>query len=196
MGAMQAELLSIRELMSLAGANPGSYLVRGQVEMARTKTAKNGNPFVEVRLVDAEAGVTLRAFSDHPYFNELQGLKEGEFVEVSGHWFEQPSFGLEAREWRARQLAQEEIDGLLGGSEALREKQDADYGYIASAVAGMNDPRLRAVCEKFLGVLGERFRRTAAARKNHHARRGGLVEHVAQMMRCGKSALCDGLPRR
>ena len=31
--------------------------------------------------------------------------------------------------------------------------------------------------------LGDRFRRTAAAKRNHHARRGGLVEHVAQMMR-------------
>ncbi|PYK93927.1 MAG: hypothetical protein DME40_02845 [Verrucomicrobia bacterium] len=31
--------------------------------------------------------------------------------------------------------------------------------------------------------FGERFRRTAAARNYHHARRGGLVEHTAQMMR-------------
>ncbi len=34
-----------------------------------------------------------------------------------------------------------------------------------------------------LKEFGERFRRTAAARKYHHARRGGLVEHTAQMMR-------------
>jgi 3'-5' exoribonuclease len=40
--------------------------------------------------------------------------------------------------------------------------------------------------EKFAG----KFRRTAAARKNHHARRGGLVEHVAQMMRSAQ-ALCS-----
>jgi 3'-5' exoribonuclease len=35
----------------------------------------------------------------------------------------------------------------------------------------------------FLDQHGEKFRRTAAARKNHHARRGGMIEHVAQMMR-------------
>jgi 3'-5' exoribonuclease len=35
----------------------------------------------------------------------------------------------------------------------------------------------------FLDQHGEKFRRTAAARKNHHARRGGMLEHVAQMMR-------------
>ena len=75
----------------------------------------------------------------------------------------------------------------------MKEKQDTDYGSIVSAVAGMGDPRLRALSERFLGVFGERFRRTAAARKNHHARRGGLVEHVAQMMRSA-AALCDVYP--
>jgi 3'-5' exoribonuclease len=41
--------------------------------------------------------------------------------------------------------------------------------------------------------MGDRFRRTAAARKNHHARRGGLVEHVAQMMRSAE-AVCGVYP--
>ena len=41
--------------------------------------------------------------------------------------------------------------------------------------------------------MGDRFRRTAAARKNHHARRGGLVEHVAQMMRSA-SMVCAVYP--
>ncbi len=35
----------------------------------------------------------------------------------------------------------------------------------------------------FLVENGDRFRRTAAARSFHHARRGGLVEHTSQMMR-------------
>jgi 3'-5' exoribonuclease len=41
--------------------------------------------------------------------------------------------------------------------------------------------------------MGDRFRRTAAAKKNHHARRGGLVEHVAQMMRSAV-AICGVYP--
>jgi 3'-5' exoribonuclease len=45
----------------------------------------------------------------------------------------------------------------------------------------------------FLEKHGERFKRTAAARRNHHARRGGLVEHVAQMMRCAV-AICGVYP--
>src|SRR5207249_9956804 len=50
----------------------------------------------------------------------------------------------------------------------------------------ISDPRLRGICELFLKDFGERFRRTAAARNYHHARRGGLVEHTAQMMRVAK----------
>ena len=40
--------------------------------------------------------------------------------------------------------------------------------------------------DAFLNEWGDRFRRTAAARNYHHARRGGLVEHTAQMMRIAK----------
>src|SRR5690606_27784841 len=59
--------------------------------------------------------------------------------------------------------------------------------------ASLADPRLHAVCAVFLTQMGARFRRTAAARRNHHARRGGLVEHVAQMMRTAE-ALCPIYP--
>jgi 3'-5' exoribonuclease len=53
--------------------------------------------------------------------------------------------------------------------------------------SGLSPPsRLRALGETFLKEWGERFRRTAAARNYHHARRGGLVEHTAQMMRVSK----------
>ena len=41
--------------------------------------------------------------------------------------------------------------------------------------------------KRFVNEWGDRFRRAAAARKYHHARRGGLVEHTAQMMRVAKA---------
>jgi len=82
-----------------------------------------------------------------------------------------------------RQLDETESAEVLAGSGALREKQERDYEFIETTVAGMQDPRLAALCRRFLDQYGERFRRTGAARDYHHARRGGLVEHVAQMMR-------------
>ena len=82
---------------------------------------------------------------------------------------------------------------FLGGSPARREKQAADWSFIAETLEGIADPRLRALSRRFLDAHGDRFRRTAAARDYHHARRGGLVEHVAQMMRSAL-ALCSVYP--
>jgi 3'-5' exoribonuclease len=53
------------------------------------------------------------------------------------------------------------------------------------------------LAERFLAEHGDRFRRAAAARRLHHARRGGLVEHTAQMMRAASAlaAVYPGLNR-
>ena len=72
---------------------------------------------------------------------------------------------------------------FFAGSAELLAKQNADFDYIREVASTVRDPRLQGLCARFLDQFGERFRKTAAARRNHHARRGGLVEHVAQMMR-------------
>jgi 3'-5' exoribonuclease len=77
----------------------------------------------------------------------------------------------------------QEKNELLQGPAELRAKQNADWQFICETIAKITDPRLRALCDAFVKEFAERFRRTGAARKNHHARRGGLVEHTAQMMR-------------
>jgi 3'-5' exoribonuclease len=60
-------------------------------------------------------------------------------------------------------------------------------------VEAITDPRLRLLGQTFLKEHGEKFRRAAAARDYHHARRGGLLEHTAQMMRSG-AALATAYP--
>src|ERR671928_225319 len=72
------------------------------------------------------------------------------------------------------------MDGASAHSAGTR---GTAYEFIQKTCATIVDPRLRALCQSFLKEWGERFRRTAAARNYHHARRGGLVEHCAQMMR-------------
>jgi 3'-5' exoribonuclease len=64
---------------------------------------------------------------------------------------------------------------------------------ILEKINSLADPRLRALTEAFLAEFGSRFRRAAAARRNHHAFRGGLLRHTAQMMRCA-DALCTAYP--
>jgi 3'-5' exoribonuclease len=69
----------------------------------------------------------------------------------------------------------------------LRARQARDWDFITQKCKVIGDPRLQILCATFLSEWGDRFRRSAAARNYHHARRGGLVEHCAQMMRVAAS---------
>jgi 3'-5' exoribonuclease len=188
------ELLPISELKSLAPANPGTYRIHAQVEKAQSKMAKSGKPYMELSFADAESTITLRAWDDTAAFKVTSVMKGSEWVEVSGHWYDNGGFGLDARDWSLRPLNQEEIDAVIGGSPELAKKQAEDYALIEAEVAAIKDPRLLAVCDAFLDQFGERFKRAGAARFNHHARRGGLVEHVAQMTRTAVQ-ICAAYPQ-
>ncbi len=157
--------------------------LQAQIDSLNRKETRDGKPFFEVTLADSEARLTLRAWSDAPAFTLCEGLAPGAFLEVSGEFMHGAAYGLEAKRWTCRDLTMEERDALLGGTPALRAKQAVDFAAITDAVASMADPRLRGLAELFLADFGERFRRAAAARTYHHARRGGLVEHTAQMLR-------------
>ncbi|MEP6956483.1 MAG: HD domain-containing protein, partial [Chthoniobacterales bacterium] len=101
----------------------------------------------------------------------------------SGEFHQHHQYGLDAKRWTVRALTAQETGELLQGPPELRAKQAADWKHIVSCIGALSDPRLRALGEAFLADWGDRFRRTAGARSYHHARRGGLVEHTAQMMR-------------
>jgi 3'-5' exoribonuclease len=160
--------------------------VSGQVAECLRKETREGKPFYELALADAEARLTLRAWSDTPAFQACEAFTGGEFIAISGE-FVPSGFGPEAKRWTLRRLSEAERDALLGGPPTLRERQAADYAHLEHTAATLTDPRLRALAQLFLAEFGERFRRAAAARGNHHARRGGLVEHVAQMARAAEA---------
>jgi 3'-5' exoribonuclease len=157
------------------------------VEAVNEKASKDGKPFLEVQLVDALDRFVLRVWSDNGQFAAAQELATGACLQLEGEFTVHPQFGLEAKRWSFGPLTGEAKDEFLAGPADLRARQEEDYQFIGSQVAAMKDPRLKALGETFLEKFGLRFRRTAAARFFHHARRGGLVEHVAQMMRYGEA---------
>jgi len=179
------EILSISNLKSAAAVGHVEACVHVQVEAITQKETRDQKPYFELAVVDATSKMTLRAWSDTAAFQACSGLRRGEFLEVHGHFVKNGGFGLDARQWECRCLTPEEREALLAGPEELREKQRTDYEFIVQTVSTLCDPRLKTLCEHFLNDFGVRFRRTAAARNYHHARRGGLVEHTSQMMRTG-----------
>lgn len=157
--------------------------VHVQVEAVAAKVTREQKPYCELGLADAADRMTLRVWSDHPEFKTCDSLQVSDFIELSGEFQQHQQYGLEAKKWSVRNLTAQEISELLQGPPDLRAKQSADWDLIGERCRAITDPRLRTLCQMFLSEYGERLRRTAGARSYHHARRGGLVEHIAQMMR-------------
>jgi 3'-5' exoribonuclease len=183
------DLLTITDLKRAAADTRVEARVHAQVDAVLQKETTQQKPYYEVAVVDAAAGMKLRAWSDAPAFSQCAQLARGHFIEVTGEFALNGSFGLDAKRWTLRHLNPDEREALLAGPAELREKQERDFQLVFQTVEKLGDPRLRSLGLAFLTELGDRFRRTAAARNYHHARRGGLVEHTAQMMRAA-DALC------
>src|SRR6266568_2501981 len=180
------QLLTLIEIRRAAQNGGVPARVHVQVESANPKLTREQQPYCELTLADACDRMTLRVWSDHPAYKTCSTFTTENFVELSGEVHRHQQYGLEARKWTVRPRTEQEKNELLQGPADLRAKQSADSELIAQTIQAILDPRLRALCEAFVKEWGDRFRRTAAARNYHHARRGGLVEHTAQMMRVAK----------
>jgi 3'-5' exoribonuclease len=187
-------LLTISELKKAARSHsPVEAEVRAQIEKLTLKEASNGKPFYETIFRDEAESMTLRAWSDTPAFGWCEKHQPGEFVAIEGLFSHTGSFGLDARGWQPELLSDEEIDLLLEGSTERRLLLDQAWQEMTESVESIIEPRLQQLCARFLDQHGARFRRSAAARGNHHARRGGLLEHTSRMMECAL-ALCAIYP--
>ena len=80
-----------------------------------------------------------------------------------------------------RPLDAEETADLFGGTPS--DIVEKSWDEIQRICSEMRDPRFRGLCLLALSKFAPRLHRAAAARSFHHARRGGLLEHIAGMMR-------------
>ncbi len=187
-------LLSIAELKKATRKHsPQGAMIHAQIERLALKEASNGKPFYELLLRDASESMVLRAWADTEAYETCASRHKGDFVGIEGHFSHNASFGLDARGWELQLLPEEAIDLLLEGSAERRLLLDACWQGMRNGLESIKDPRLLMLCERFCEQYGARFRRAAAARGNHHARRGGLLEHSSRMMEAAL-ALCGVYP--
>jgi len=125
-------------------------------------------------------------------FEAAQGMPDGTVVRLDAEWT-QNQYGLNASNISWERLTGDDLEAFYAGDATTAEKQRHDWNSILTLLASVKDPRLQGLTKHFIDDLGAKFRRAAAARKNHHARRGGLVEHVAQMMRTA-DLVCSAYP--
>ena len=185
-------LISISSLKEQAGEVPLIAEVNAQLQSRAVKTTKGGKPYFDLVFADSTGSLSLKVWSDTPLHAKAEELAPQAIVRLEGEWT-QNQWGINGSDVSWALLSDESVADFLAGDPAVRRKQEKDYADIAAFCAGLTDPRLEKLCGHFLETVGDRFRRTAAARKNHHARRGGLVEHVAQMMR-STDAICALYP--
>jgi len=176
---------SIAEVRAATQAGSESAEIHVQIEELRKKDGSNGKPFWEMKMRDASDALTLRVWTDTPNFRICETLANGDSIGIQGEFYQNGAYGMDSKRWEIRKLQAGERDALFEGPAAVRAAIDADYEFLVTTVDGISDPRLKALATRFFEIHGSRFKRAAAARVHHHARRGGLVNHTAQMMRSG-----------
>lgn len=189
---MRMETLTIAQLKELAGESPMYAEVDVQLQAKQSKVTRAQKPYWELSFADSTGHFALKIWEDRPLFAVAQEWLEGVIVRLTAKWT-QTQYGLEANDVSARGLNKEERALFLTGDPELQYKQQNDWQEIVKSCEDLQDPRLRLLTQMFFDKFGDIFRRSAAAKRNHHARRGGLVEHVAQMVRAAK-ALCTVYP--
>ena len=183
---------TIARLKTTTGEEPVELAVAAQFQMATARTTRAGKPYLELSFADATDQLTIKLWSDSPLYADAESLAPNSFLRLEGRWT-RGEYGIDVKQLRWHALDEDAIADFLQGDPGTRARQTRDLADIRKFCAAITDPRLHALCAHFLESMGDHFARTAAARKNHHARRGGLVEHVAQMMRSA-DALCGVYP--
>ncbi|MEA3212452.1 MAG: 3-5 exoribonuclease [Chthoniobacter sp.] len=158
------------------------------IEIERKETAAR-KPYVRLKLSDGSATADTSVWSDNPAFAMVLSMEKGKCYALEGT-FHGSQYGLESKSWRPRLLEGDERAAVFAGPPDLREKQERDWRTLGEAVSGCEDGPLRMLALLLLNECAEPYRRAAAARGNHHARRGGLVEHVSMMAQAAV-ALCS-----
>lgn len=173
------------------GMTQGSIAV--QLTQKVTKTTKTGKPYLELTFADAQDNMTIKVWDNEYWHAACMALQEGMGISVTANWTS-GQYGMEAKELEYRPLTPEEEDTLLSGGAELVALQAEAWENILQLILSMQDPRLRALSQALVGTHEQRFRRAAAARNMHHARRGGLAEHTAGVMRAADS-ICSAYPQ-
>jgi 3'-5' exoribonuclease len=157
-----------------------------QVVKVRENATKTGKPFLELEICDGTGTEKFKVWDETDAYEACHDVQDGDCVRISASFWRN-QYGLNVDGLRLRWLEKQETADLFAGTPERREALDRDWADVMACVTAWQDPRLRALGETFLVEHGDKFRRAAAARDYHHARRGGLLEHTAQMLRAGQA---------
>lgn len=182
---------SIREALTHREKTGGTLSV--QLGRVTPKTTAKGAPYLDVEIGDSTCVATLKFWQDTQAFRVAKESGTG-FYRLAGDFFK-GDYGLECSDPRLTAMGEVEVEEFLQGGERGKESTKENIGFILSTIEEMAVIPLRTFMGDLMGrkAVMDRFVRSAAARRNHHARRGGLLSHTSSMLKVAK-ATCQCYP--
>jgi len=178
--------MTLEQLLSEASEGEVIEEIHVQLtELTQSKTSTN-KPYFDIEIADQTAKAKLKIWSDSQAFPFLSSIQKGEVVGLDAV-FTKNQWGLNAGRPAMRLLSEEDKTAFFAPSSERQIVIQAGWEYMVSTCSSFLDERLKLLCLEALTRYEVKWQRAAAARTYHHARRGGLIEHVSQMMRAGQA---------
>jgi 3'-5' exoribonuclease len=141
---------------------------------------RNGNLYLQLQLSDRSGAIAARLWNASE--NDYRSFENGDFVKVDGNTqLFQGNMQLIASTIRRARLDEvDETDFLVLRTDEI----DRMATRLAEILRTIRTPELRNLAECFLmdAAFMAKFTSAPAGMKNHHAYRGGLLEHVVGLM--------------
>jgi len=143
---------------------------------------KQGKPYYKLQLSDRHGAIEARVWE--PVAEVMERIRQGEFVGVRASI---ETFNgtrqLKVSEIHPVEVGPEDLELFLARSPRDPAVMETELGELVSSVG---DEGLRSLLGRLLdpaSEIGRRFRRAPAAKHNHHAYVGGLLEHTLSITR-------------
>jgi 3'-5' exoribonuclease len=150
-------------------------------------TTRDGKPYFRCTFRDAVRSVTAMIWSDTRFFAECeQSWQPGQFYKLRCRYTEN-SYGPQIELDRIRAVTDSDAaDGFDAGEFLPSSRFDLDtmYAELTDLVESeIEDPSLRQLVAEILLDHADAVKTIPAAVQNHHAYRGGFLEHVLSVTR-------------
>ncbi|MGE5559356.1 MAG: 3'-5' exoribonuclease YhaM family protein [Bacillota bacterium] len=159
------------------------------IEESQYKTAKNGKPFISMKLVDATGEINMKIWDANEEL--FRSFPPGRILEITGisarEFNQQLQLELDGKQAEGlRLLSEHEIDYAEFFPTAIQDREEI-WEKLKEMVGSVQEPHLKALLEAFYGdeKFCAAFRKFPAALKRHHVYIGGLLEHTY-----GVASLC------
>jgi len=147
------------------------------------RQTRDGSPYLRLTLADRTGSVAAILWDA----TDAPAVDVGDAVHVSGHFAEHPRYGRQVTIDTLRSAGAGAIrwDELLDGPDRPIAELCDD---LDALIASVEDPHLARLITTLLdesSATGKAYREAPAAKFNHHAYRGGLLEHsvgIAQLV--------------